>query len=178
MKYEFDTSHTQIEFAVKHMMFTTVKGHFTKFTGELDLDEQNPGASSVNVTIDAASLTSNDERRDGHLRSPDFLDVEQFPTITFASTKVEVAGDNRFKVTGDLTIHGVTRELTLAVVQEGKYKGMQGEERYAFTITTALNRKDHGLNWNVALEAGGWLVGEEIKITIDAEVKAAASATA
>lgn len=178
MKYEFDIAHSQVEFAVKHMMFSTVKGQFKKFTGELELDEQNPAASKVDVTIDAASLFTNDENRDTHLRAPDFFDVEQFPTITFTSKRVEVVGDQRFKVTGDLTLHGVTREVAFDAKQEGKFKGMQGDDRFAFTITTTINRKDHGLNWNVALEAGGWLVSEEVKITIEAQVKAAVAATA
>jgi len=168
--YDFDSSHSTVEFSVKHMMIATVKGRFNSFKGTLHIDEQNPAASEVDVTIDVSSIDTGADGRDSHLRSPDFFDVAQFPTITFKSTKIEALSDEKYRVTGDLTIHGVTRPQTLEVTREGSVKDMQGKQRHAFSVTGKLSRKDFGLEWNVALESGGWLVGDEIKIAIEAEV--------
>jgi polyisoprenoid-binding protein YceI len=170
MAWEFDKAHTSIAFSAKHMMVSTVRGRFESFDGVLDLNEPNPHDSHVDVTIDAGSISTNEPRRDGHLKSADFLDVEHFPTITYKSTKVEKLSDEKYRVTGDLTIKDVTRQVPLDVTFEGENRGMQGDRRAGFTVTTSFNRKDFGLNWNVALEAGGWLVGDTIKIEIDAEV--------
>jgi polyisoprenoid-binding protein YceI len=170
MAWEFDSAHTQIEFSAKHMMITTVKGRFGKFSGIFDLEEVNPAASRVEVTIEAASLDTGQERRDNHLRSPDFLDVEKFPTITFKSTNVELLADHRAKVIGDLTIRGVTRPAELDVTREGELKDMQGQRRQAYSATATISRKEWGLEWNVALESGGWLVSDAVKIAIEAEV--------
>jgi polyisoprenoid-binding protein YceI len=170
MAWEFDSAHTQIEFSAKHMMITTVKGRFDKFSGNFDLEEENPAASRVDVTIEAASIDTGQERRDNHLRSPDFLDVEKFPTITFKSTQVELLADHRAKVTGDLTIRGVTRPAELDVTREGELKDMQGQRRQAYSATATISRKEWGLEWNVALESGGWLVSDAVKIAIEAEV--------
>jgi polyisoprenoid-binding protein YceI len=174
MAWDIDTAHSSIEFTAKHMMVTNVKGRFTRFSGDAHLDETNPANSRVDVTIDLASLTTGTEGRDNHLRSADFFDVENHPTATFYSTKVEKVDEDRLRVTGDLTIRGVTKPVTLDVTVEGKVKDMQGKDRYGFTATTSFSRKDFGLEWNVALESGGWLVSDKITIAIDAQVIAPA----
>lgn len=177
MAWEIDTAHSVIEFSAKHMMVTSVKGRFTKFSGKIDIDEANPAASLVDVTIDTNSVSTNDEKRDGHLRSPDFFDVEHYPTITYKSTRVEQLDDEHARVFGDLTIKGVSHPVTLEVTREGETKNMRGERLMGFSVRTAINRKDWGLNWNVALETGGVLVSEKINIGIDAEVFEPAAAT-
>ncbi|HLZ23557.1 MAG TPA: YceI family protein [Ktedonobacterales bacterium] len=178
MAWEIDQSHSLIEFSVKHMMVTTVKGRFTKFAGKIDLDEANPAASVVDVTIDTNSVATGDEKRDGHLRSPDFFDVEQYPTITYKSTHVELTGHDSARVTGDLTIKGVSHPVTLEVTREGETKNMRGERLMGFSVRTSFSRKDWGLNWNVALETGGVLVSDKITVAIDAEVFEPAAAPA
>ena len=170
MAWEFDTHHTSIEFSAKHMMLTTVRGRFTQFSGKLDLDEPSHSGSQVEFTIDTSSLTTGDEYRDNHLRSPDFLDVAQFPTITFKSTEVEKQDDDHARVTGDLTIRDVTKPLVLEVTREGESKNRNGERLLGYSVDGSLIRKDWGLVWNVALETGGVLVGEKVNIHIDAEV--------
>ena len=167
MAWELDTAHALIEFSVKHMMISTVKGRFNTFSGTIELDENAPINSRVDVTIDVNSIDTNAEARDNHLRSPDFFDVAQFPTITYKSTRVEETGTNKFRIYGDLTIRNVTREVVLEAEAEGPVKDMRGGRRVAFSLTGAINRKDFGLEWNVALESGGWLVGEQIKISIE-----------
>jgi polyisoprenoid-binding protein YceI len=172
----FDPAHTLIEFSAKHMMFTTVKGQFGSFTGEVVLDGQHPERSRVEVEIDAASLDTRTPMRDDHLRSADFLHVEEHPTITFRSTRVElppgaaVEPGLSFKVAGDLTIRGVTREVVLDATWAGEGVGPRGGKVSAFSASTRINRKDWGLTWNVALETGGVLVGDEIRIEIEAEL--------
>jgi polyisoprenoid-binding protein YceI len=168
--WKFDPNHSSIEFVAKHMMITNVKGHFKSFDGEILEQGEDPATAVVDVTIQAASLDTGSDQRDGHLRSPDFLDAANYPTITFKSTKVEPRGGDRYAFTGDLTIHGMTRPVELDVTLDGKATNMQGQKIYAFNATTSFNRKDFGLNWNVALETGGWLVGEQIKINIDSEI--------
>ena len=170
MAWEFDQAHTVIGFSAKHMMVTTVRGKFTKFSGELDLNEEHPEQSTLSVTVDAASLTTGQEQRDGHLRSPDFFDVANYPTITFVSKKVEKKGEDRYHLLGDLTIRNVTREVPLDVTLEGRGKTPDGTNIAGFTITGTISRKDFDLNWNVALESGGWLVSDQVKLEIDAEV--------
>lgn len=170
MAWEIDTAHAQVEFAVKHMMISTVKGQFSKLSGTFHLDEQNVAASRVEVAIDAASINTHQDYRDNHLRSADFLDVEKYPTITFKSTQVEQTGAETAKVTGDLTIKGVTHPVTLDVTLEGDITDMKGQRRQAYSATTSFSRKDWGLEWNVALESGGWLVSDTIKIAIETEV--------
>jgi polyisoprenoid-binding protein YceI len=167
--WQLDPAHTQVEFSAKHMMFTTVKGHFGKISGTIRLDEQDVSGSSVEAEIDAASLDTRVEQRDTHLRSQDFLHVEQHPLITFKSTHVEQADDDQLKVTGDLTIRGTTRAVVLDTTLTGRGKSPFGTTVAGFEAHTTINRKDFGLNWNVALEAGGVLVGDTIKITIEAE---------
>ena len=164
--WKTDPTHTDIQFAAKHMMVTTVRGTFTTVDGTLSLDLDNSQASHGSFTIDASSLSSGVEQRDAHLRSADFFDVERYPTITFVSTAVEARGGNAYRVTGDLTIRDVTRPVTFDVEFLGLYKGFTGR-RAGFHATTKLNREAWGLTWNVALEAGGWLVGKEIGLEID-----------
>lgn len=161
-----DPAHTQVEVATRHMMVTTVKGHFRVARGTLTLDEANPARSAVEVEIDAASVDTGDEQRDTHLRSADFLAVEQYPTITFRSTRVEPQGDERARVIGELTVRGVTREVVLDTELTGYGKNPWGKEVVGFEAQTTLNRKDFGLTWNVALEAGGFLVSDTLKVEL------------
>jgi polyisoprenoid-binding protein YceI len=170
MAWHIDQSHSEIQFSAKHLMISTVRGRFNSYTGTIEADEQNPTAAAVNVQIDASSLVTGDEKRDGHLRSPDFLDVEQFPYLTFKSTRVEHIDDSHGKLIGDLTIRDVTREVTLDVEYAGQAKTPWGTTSAGFSATTKINRKDWNLNWNVALETGGWLVGDQITISIELEL--------
>lgn len=170
MAWTLDTTHSLLEFSVKHMMFTTVKGRFRTFTAELALDEQNPTASRVEATIDVASLDTNDPNRDGHLRSPDFFDIAQYPTATFKSTRIEPKGANEYRIYGDLTINGITKPVTLDAAVEGLFTDMQGKRRAAISAQTSFNRKDYGLNWNVALETGGVLVSDKVNIAVEAQI--------
>lgn len=172
MAWDIDAAHSTIEFSAKHMMVSNVKGRFNSFSGDAHLDEANPANSRVDVTIDLASLTTGNDGRDAHLRSADFFDVEQYPTAVFHSTSVQLLGEDHLRVAGDLTIRGVTKPVTLDVNIEGKGKDMQGQDRYGFVATTSFSRKEFGLEWNVALESGGWLVSDKINIAIDAQVVA------
>jgi polyisoprenoid-binding protein YceI len=168
--YQIDSAHSAAHFSVRHMMISNVRGDFTKVSGTLLLDADNPANSAVEALIDAASINTREAPRDAHLKSADFFDVEKYPEMAFRSKSVEAAGDGELRVKGDLTIHGVTREVTLNV--EGptpEAKDPWGNQRIGATATTKINRKDFGLVWNVALEAGGVLVGEDIKISIDLE---------
>lgn len=176
--WTFDPTHTLIEFSAKHLMVTTVKGRFAKFTGEVDIDEQHPENSEVDFQIDANSIDTGVEPRDGHLRSADFLDAEQYPTITFKSTRVERLGEAHGRLIGDLTIRGETRPVTLDATFEGEITDMQGKRHAGFTASTTISRKDWGLQWNVALESGGWLVSDAVRINIDAALVQAAPVAA
>lgn len=167
--WTIDPAHTSAEFAVKHMMFTTVKGRFSGVKGTITLDDDSHTTSAVDVEIDVHTIDTRDVKRDGHLRSPDFFDAEHYPTITFRSTRVTPTGDTTAKITGDLMMHGVTREVTLDAEETGRGTSPFGPEVIGFTATTTLNRKDYGLTWNAALESGGVLVGDEVKITLDME---------
>jgi len=178
MSWTTDPMHTQVEFAARHMGLMTVKGHFTGVQAAIDFSEDDFTASSVEATIDTRTLTTNDERRDAHLKSPDFLNVEKFPTIAFKSTRIEHAAHDQYKITGNLTIRDVTRPVTLDVVYSGQAKDPMGNVHAGFSAFTTINRKDWGLTWNVALETGGLLVGEEVKLALEIEaVKAAEVAT-
>jgi polyisoprenoid-binding protein YceI len=169
ISYQIDSTHSAAHFSVRHMMIANVRGEFTKVSGTIIYDPENPTNSSVDATIDASSIATRDEQRDGHLRSADFLDVEKFPVLAFRSKSISgEKGD--WKVKGDLTIHGVTREVTLEV--EGptpEARDPWGGARIGATATGKINRKDFGLTWNTALETGGVLVGDEIKLTLDVE---------
>lgn len=169
-QWRIDPAHTNVEFAVKHMMITTVRGRFTEVDGTVTHDDTTPANSRLEVSIKAASIDTRVDQRDAHLRSPDFLDVEKYPEITFRSTRVERTGNERLRIAGDLTIHGVTRPIMLDVKEEGRGKDPWGGERAGFSATTTIDRSEYGLVWNQALEHGGWLVGQDVKITIDAEL--------
>ena len=169
--WTIDPTHSVVEFSVKHMMFATAKGRFSDVSGTITVDNENIENSSVDVTIGAASIDTRDEKRDGHLRSADFFDAENYPTLTFKSTRVERDGDG-LKVTGDLTIRGVTRPAVLEAEYNGQGVNPWGQQVLSYSATTKINRKDFGLNWNAALETGGMLVGEEVKIQIELEANA------
>ncbi len=168
--WAIDPAHTDVGFAVKHLMISTVRGRFAGVRGTIQLDESDLAGSSVEVEIDAASIDTRQEQRDAHLRSADFFDVEKFPHITFRSRAVDSLGAGRFKVTGDLTIHGVTREVVLDATDEGRGVDPWGNQKAAFTAETKIDRRDHGLGWNQALETGGVLVANEIRIRLDVQV--------
>jgi len=172
--YSIDNAHSDVSFSVRHMVFAKVRGHFTKWSANLALDTSNPTNSSVDVEIDASSIDTREAQRDGHLKSPDFLDVGKYPTITFKSRRVEGAGPKKYKAVGDLTIHGVTREVSLDVEELGGGKDPWGNQRMLFSAKTSIDRTDFGLKWNQALEAGGLLVGERVDIEVDVETVAAA----
>lgn len=169
--WEIDTSHSSAQFAVRHLMVSTVRGDFGKTTGTLTLDEQDPTKSTIEATIDVSSINTRNQKRDDHLKSPDFFDATTYPTMTFKSKKVEAAGEGKFKVTGDLTLRGVTKEIVLNVEGTTKpTKDPMGKMRLGGGATAKINRKDFGLAYNKALETGGVLIGEEVDITIDVEL--------
>jgi polyisoprenoid-binding protein YceI len=166
--WNIDPAHSVAEFKVKHMMISNVKGQFAKVSGKLTLDESEPTNSRIEAVIESASIETRDAQRDAHLKSPDFFDVGKFPTLSFKSTRVAVAGNGEMAVEGDLTIRDVTRKVTFSV--EGPTppaKDPWGNSRVAVSATTKINRKDFGLTWNAALETGGILVGDEVTITLD-----------
>src|SRR5947207_502383 len=166
--WAIDTTHTDVSFTARHLMVTKVRGRFGVSAGSVTIAE-NPLDSSVEATIDVASVNSGEAGRDEHLLSADFFDVEHYPTITFRSTKVVAAGDGEYKLTGELTIKDVTRPVTLDLEYLGSVDSPFGDTRAGFSATTEINRKDWGLDFNMALEAGGVVVGDKIKINIDAE---------
>jgi polyisoprenoid-binding protein YceI len=174
-RWDIDVSHSAIHFHVRHMVISKVHGRFAKWSGAIQLDP-HVTRSSVEVAIDAASIDTQVADRDAHLRSADFLDVARHPQITFRSKRVEKAGDG-LRVVGDLTLHGVTREVALDAEYAGTGKDPWGNERAGFSARTTIDRRDYGLKWNAALETGGVLVGEKVEITIELEaVKQAAAA--
>jgi polyisoprenoid-binding protein YceI len=168
--WKIDPSHSHIGFSVRHLMISTVKGRFAAVDGRVTVNETDLAASAVDVNIDASSIDTRDAQRDAHLRSADFFDVERFPSLTFKSTRVTPKRGSAFAVTGDLTIHGVTREVTLEVTEEGRGKDPWGGERFGFSAVTTIKRSDFGLTWNQALEAGGVLVGDDVKVTLELEL--------
>jgi len=165
--WKIDPAHTDVSFSAKHMMITTVRGKFAVVEGELELDESEPTRSRGEIRVDAASLSTGFDARDQHLRSPDFFDAETHRWIVFRATGVRPKGDGEFSVTGDVTIRGETRAVTFDVEYLGTTPGMRGGRHAGFTAKAKVNRKDWGLNWNMALEAGGWLVADDIKLEID-----------
>lgn len=170
--WSIDPAHSQVEFTVKHMMITKVRGRFSDLEGVITVDESEPENSGVEVTIDAASLDTRQEDRDEHLRSGDFLDVENYPELTFRSTRVEgltLEEGSQFKVIGDLTIRGTTKQVELDATFEGRGQDPWGGQRAAFSADTAIDRRDFGLEWNQTLETGGVLVGHEVKIHLEAQ---------
>ena len=166
--WQLDASHSSIGFSVKHLMIATVKGSFGKYEASFSGDESDLSKANVGVKIDAASIDTSNDQRDGHLRSPDFFDVEKYPSITFAGKRIVGDAFGDFKLVGDLTIRGVTKEITLDASFEGRAKDPWGNSRLGYTAKGKINRTDFGLNWNQALEAGGVLVSEEVKIAIEA----------
>jgi polyisoprenoid-binding protein YceI len=171
MKWEIDSVHSVVGFSAKYMMLTTVRGQFQKVNGVIEFDEQDPLHGSVEATIDATSITTQSQMRDTHLISQDFLHAEQYPVITFKSTRIEPGkGDETYRVIGDLTIRGVTREVALDATYGGAMKDPWGNTRAGFSAKTEISRKEFGLNWNQVLESGGVLVSD--KITIELEVQA------
>ena len=168
MSWSVDPMHTQVEFSAKHMGIMTVKGAFTGVSAAIDFNEDDFTASSVEATIDARTLRTHDDRRDAHLKSADFLDVEQFPTITFKSKRVEKKGDELVLV-GEFTMHGVTKELSLPARLSGPVKDPWGNNRIGLEIKWKLSRKDYGMTYNKALETGGLVVGDEVQIDVNAE---------
>jgi polyisoprenoid-binding protein YceI len=172
--WNIDPAHSSAEFKVKHMMISNVKGKFSGITGVLHRFEADHTKSTLEVSIDASTINTQDAQRDGHLKGPDFFHVEKFPAMTFKSTHIEKKGDG-FAVTGDLTIHGETRPVTLNVEEVSEpAKDPWGNTRIGLSATTKINRKDFGLTWNSTLEAGGVLVGEDVTIGLDVELIKAA----
>lgn len=167
--WQIDPAHTNVEFTVRHMMISNVKGQFQKTAGTITANGNDAASAKIDATIDASSVDTRVERRDMHLKSPDFLDVAKYPTITFKSTKVEADGPNKWKVTGDLTLHGVTKPVVLDVESSGAPVSMGGKTHAGASATTKIKRSDFGLTWNKAMEAGGVMVGDEVAISIDVE---------
>ncbi len=172
-RWSIDTSHSGIQFMVRHMVIARVRGAFDRWQGTVEFDPAEPTASKVSVRIESASINTNEPQRDGHLRSPDFLDVGNHSAITFESRKVEKLAGDRYRVLGDLTIRGVTRPVELDAEYFGAANDPWGNQRIGLHAKTAINRKDFGLNWNQALEAGGVLVGEQVEIALDVEAVSA-----
>ena len=168
--WNIDPAHTHIEFAVRHLMIATVKGRFTDINGTVKSHDTDPAKGEVDIKIGVASIDTREPQRDAHLRSADFFDVERFPEITYKSRRIEGVEGDRFKLVGDLTIHGVTREVTLDVTSEGRAKDPWGGERAGYAATTRIKRSDFGLTWNQLLETGGLAVSDEVKITLDVEL--------
>lgn len=166
-KWVIDPAHSEITFKVKHLMISNVKGEFKTF--QANIDGEDFTTSTISANIDTTSIATNNNDRDTHLKSPDFFEVEKYPEITFVSTSIKKVDDDEFKLVGDLTIKGTTKEITLDVEFGGFMKDPYGNEKAGFSINGKLNRKDFGLNWNAALEAGGVMVGNEIKINAEVQ---------
>ena len=176
--YTIDPAHSSAQFSIRHMMISNVRGGFSSVTGTVEYDAANPADSSVDVVIDANTIKTLDENRDAHLKSADFLNTEQYPTITFKSTGVAAAGDGELNVTGDLTIHGTTKPVTLKVEgPSAEGKDPWGNIRVGASASAKIKRSEFGLTWNAVLEAGGFMVGDDLKIEIEVQmIKAAATA--
>ncbi len=176
--WNLDTVHSGINFSVRHMVVSKVRGRFAKFSGKLDLDEGDLTRSQIEATIDAGSIDTGTAQRDAHLKSADFLDAERFPEIRFRSSRIDKLADDRYRLTGNLTIRDVTREIALDVEYGGRAKDPWGNERVGFIAKASLDRKDFGLGWNQVLEAGGVLVGERVEIDLEVQGVRAAAAVA
>ncbi|MBM7661498.1 polyisoprenoid-binding protein YceI [Bacillus mesophilus] len=166
-KWAVDTAHSGIDFSVRHMVISSVKGSFNSYSASIEADPKDLTTASIDFSVDLASVDTRNEDRDNHLRSADFFDVEQFPTMTFKSTSVEKTDEDEYNVTGDLTLHGVTRQETFKVVYEGSGLDPWGNEKVGFSATGKLNRGDYGLVYNAALETGGVLIGDQIKVSLE-----------
>ena len=170
MSWMIDSAHTEANFTVRHMMISNVRGQFQKVSGTVEFDEAKPANTKVDVQIEVASVNTRDEKRDAHLKSPDFFDAEKHPYLTFKSKRVEVKDATHARLIGDLTIRDVTREVALDVEYNGSAKSPWGTTSAGFSARTTIKRKDWNLNWNVSLETGGWLVGEDVHINIELEI--------
>lgn len=168
--WKIDPAHTHVEFGVRHLMIATVKGRFSEVEGSVSVEGDDASTAEIDVSIAAASIDTRVEQRDEHLRSADFFDAERYPLLRFRSTEVERLGDDELRVRGELTIRDVTREVVLAVEERGRAQDPWGGERAGFHASTDLDRTDFGLTWNQALETGGVLVGDTVRISIDAEL--------
>mgnify|MGYP001231150350 CR=1 FL=1 len=170
MSWQIDYAHSHIYFTARHMMISKVRGRFEKWEGSIAFNEEKPEETAVHVTVDVASVNTREQQRDDHLRSPDFFNAAEFPTMTFKSTRVERTGEDTAKLVGDLTIRGVTKEIVLDVEYAGQAKSPWGTFSAGFSASGSLNRKDWGLTWNQALETGGMLVGDKISIEVELEL--------
>ena len=170
MSWVIDASHSEITFSVRHMMISNARGRFENFSGTVDFNEQEPAKTLIDVQIDAASINTRDAQRDAHLKSADFLNVEEHPYLTFKSKRIELVNEMHARLVGDLTIRGVTNEVVLDVEYAGQSKSPWGSVSAGFSASTKINRKNWGLVWNVALETGGMLVSDEININIELEI--------
>lgn len=171
MTWNIDYTHSQITFTARHMMITKVRGRFEDWAGVVNYDPDNPANTTVDITVQTGSINTKEEQRDRHLRSGDFFDAETFPAMTFKSKRVEQDDATSGRLVGDLTIRGITKEVVLDIEHTGTAKNPWGATVAAFSASAAINRKDWGLNWNVALEAGGWLVSEKINIEIEVQLQ-------
>lgn len=166
--YQIDAAHSSLQFSVRHLMVSNVRGTFSGVTGTVSYDPDKPGETMIDANIDVNSVNTNDEKRDGHLKGPDFFDVAQYPVMSFKSKKVEGAGPGAHKVTGDLTLHGVTKEVTLDVEDlSGESKDPWGNTKIGAVVKGKVKRSDFGLSWNAPLETGGVLVGDDVKLEFD-----------
>jgi len=170
MSWQIDSAHSQIQFSVRHMMISNVRGRFENFTGVVEFNEQDLTQSKVDVQIEAASVNTREAQRDGHLKSPDFFNADKYPYLTFKSRRIEKTDATHGRVVGDLTIRDVTKEVVLNVEYAGQAKSPWGTTSAGFSATTKINRKDWGLTWNQTLETGGVLVGDEISVNVDLEI--------
>lgn len=168
--WQIDPAHSAAQFSVRHMMVSNVRGEFGKMSGWVNLDDKDIGRSTAEATIDTTSINTREPKRDTHLKSADFFEVEKYPTMTFKSTSFKKVAPEKYKVAGDLTLHGVTKPVVLDVQASDTVSKLQGQERRGATATTTLNRKDFGLVWNKPVETGGVLVGDEVVITLDLEL--------
>ena len=168
--WTIDPAHSNVEFSVRHLMISTVKGRFAQIAGTVILDEAHPAASSAEISVAVASIDTRESQRDAHLRSADFFEADKYPTITFRSSAVQNVTADGFTLAGELTIHGVTRPVVLDVVSEGRGKDPWGGERAGYSATTRIKRSEFGLTWNQLLETGGLAVSDEVKITLDVEL--------
>jgi polyisoprenoid-binding protein YceI len=170
MAWQIDSAHSHIHFSIRHLMIAKVRGSFDKFDGTIDFDEEHPSASKVEIEIDAASINTKDEQRDGHLMSPDFLDVEKFPVITFKSVNVHQIDESSGHVHGELTVRDITKEVTLDVEYSGQAQNPWGATVAGFSGKTTIDRRDWDIHWNQALETGGFLVGDRLNVEIELEL--------
>ncbi len=179
VKWDFDHAHSSVDFTVRHLLVSKVRGRFTKWTGNLEIDEQDPSRSRVEVEIDVASVDTHEPQRDAHLRSGDFFEADKHPKMVFKSKRIEEKSKDRLAVSGDLTIRGTTREVLLDVERGGIVaKDPWGKRRAGFTATATINRKDFGVSFNQVLDQGGLALSEEVVITIEIEATAAVATTA